>query len=479
MAVMHFGVQLPGQFQYMPSTQLNSPCQMVTGKSPRDFLHALKSFGARCVVTVPTNSKSSTYEATYLGHSISTESPDRVSGHWVLDNKRQTIKRVHNLRVMDEVPRTMADNTIVNLRSKYEDDEDQLNQLWTAIDLDEIMDEASNPNHVQDNKPEETGEYVSAEQILTEEQEQDELADTSEHAENDETHEPTETEESETVGADFILSDDVQTPTKNFVHVELFESGQHSELATTPAVHALIEKEYPSMGSEVITAHVTDKIHYTRAAALADSPGYADSDRKELDAMEKHKVWETVPMTSLTNDERQNLCRAHMLRYPKFSGEINGERQVEKLKSRLVFDGRSQSSSQSGDWTASNTPRQSSIMLHFGMAPLCENEVFMSTDISTAFLRAPQHTADGSRCILRMPRDIATFAMIDGKPVENVHILRKSLYGQRQSSLAYEKLFVSWACDDPKGPKLKRSTVDPCVFYSESGLHVAHDSICG
>ena len=94
----------------------------------------------------------------------------------------------------------------------------------------------------------------------------------------------------------------------------------------------------------------------------------------------------------------------------------------------------------------------------------------MSTDISTAFLRAPQHTADGSRCILRMPRDIATFAMIDGKPVENVHILRKSLYGQRQSSLAYEKLFVSWACDDPKGPKLKRSTVDPCVFYSESGL---------
>ena len=253
----------------------HSPCQMVTGKSPRDFLHALKSFGARCVVTVPTNSKSSTYEATYLGHSISTESPDRVSGHWVLDNKRQTIKRVHNLRVMDEVPRTMADNTIVNLRSKYEDDEDQLNQLWTAIDLDEIMDEASNPSHVQDNKPEETGEYVSAEQILTEEQEQDELADTSEHAENDETHEPTETEESETVGADFILNDDVQTPTKNFVHVELFESGQHSELATTPAVHALIEKEYPSMGSEVITAHVTDKIHYTRAAALADSSGCA------------------------------------------------------------------------------------------------------------------------------------------------------------------------------------------------------------
>jgi len=51
----------------------------------------------------------------------------------------------------------MADNTTVNLRSKYEDDEDQLNQLWSAIDLDEIMDEASNPSHFQENKPEETG----------------------------------------------------------------------------------------------------------------------------------------------------------------------------------------------------------------------------------------------------------------------------------------------------------------------------------
>ena len=131
--------------------------------------------------------------------------------------------------------------------------------------------------------------------------------------------------------------------------------------------------------------------------------------------------------TQFTNEERQNLCRAHMLRYPKFSGEINDERQVEKLKSRLVFDGRSQSRSQSGNWTASNTPRQSAIMLHFGMEPMCADEVFMSTDISTAFLRAPQHTADGSRCILRMPRDIATFTVVDGKPVENVHILRKSL----------------------------------------------------
>ena len=65
----------------------------------------------------------------------------------MLDQKRQVIKRVHNLRVVDEVPRSMADKTIVNLRSKFEDDEDQLTELWSAIDLDQIMDEASDPHH--------------------------------------------------------------------------------------------------------------------------------------------------------------------------------------------------------------------------------------------------------------------------------------------------------------------------------------------
>ena len=72
--------------------------------------------------------------------------------------------------------------------------------------------------------------------------------------------------------------------------------------------------------------------------------------------MEEHEVWDTIPITSLSNQERNDPCRAHMLRCPKHSGEINGERQVDKLKSRLVFDGRSQPASQCGDWTASNTP---------------------------------------------------------------------------------------------------------------------------
>ena len=45
---------------------------------------------------------------------------------------------------MDEVPRAMADNAIVNLQSKFEDDLDQLDEVWSAIDLDEIINDADN-----------------------------------------------------------------------------------------------------------------------------------------------------------------------------------------------------------------------------------------------------------------------------------------------------------------------------------------------
>ena len=44
-------------------------------------------------------------------------------------------------------------------------------------------------------------------------------------------------------------------------------------------------------------------------ARFVNRPGGATAGLTYKTAMEKHKVWETVPMTVLTNDERQNLCR--------------------------------------------------------------------------------------------------------------------------------------------------------------------------
>ena len=77
-----------------------------------------------------------THEAVCLGHSVSTESPDQMSGRWALDESRPThaMKRAHHMRFVDTVPRIMADETMVNLRSEFEDDEDQPDLLWSAID---------------------------------------------------------------------------------------------------------------------------------------------------------------------------------------------------------------------------------------------------------------------------------------------------------------------------------------------------------
>ena len=90
----------------------------------------------------------------------------------------------------------------------------------------------------------------------------------------------------------------------DWIDIDLWDAEQHSHLSSAPAVNALIAAEYPSMGADIAVAHVTDKIHYTRAAAIADHPGYAASDTKELKAMEEHEVWDTIPITSLSNQER-------------------------------------------------------------------------------------------------------------------------------------------------------------------------------
>ena len=65
---------------------------------------------------------------------------------------------------------------------------------------------------------------------------------------------------------------------------------------------------------------------------------------------------------------------AHFLRYPKYTGE-EGTKTIEKYKTRIVFNGTTQSYEQSGKSTASSTPRARTINMHFGMAPICENEV--------------------------------------------------------------------------------------------------------
>ena len=227
-----------------------------------------------------------------------------------------------------------------------------------------------------------------------------------------------------------------------------------------------LRNEGPNLGFEVheiLTApgRVSDKIHYSLAGALKEHAGYTQSDAVELENMRRNEVWIARKITDLGQTDRKNMARAHMLRYAKFTS-AGGVRVLDKLKSRLVYDGSTQSLAQSGTNTKSCTPRQSTIMMHFGLKPLCANSVNRKADLTSAFLFAPQYTADGSRSFVRLPADIREYK--DG--VELVYELNKSLYGQRNSPKRFEILFSQWAV---KEAGLIRSTVDPCLYYSKSG----------
>ena len=382
-----------------------SPVEVAVGKPHNEIVKSILPFGCKVIVTKDGNSTKEdkskiTWEGTYLGSGA-------VKGHhWVLDSRQnhRQIKLAYHIRPIDKVPQKMADNCLVNTGA---DDPEE-------IDLTTVL-----------------------------------------------------------MYADPINGENNDTPTVNIAEMQMQLQPQCHPIPEVSddqtdgmwqsehTVYTLLQHESKIMGFEVHAAFVSNKIHYSKRAAYADNEGYMNSDAKELDNMHNNDVWEPVPITQLTPTEKEAMCRAHLLRYPKWSGSA-GHRTLEKLKSRLVFDGRSQSYEQSGQYTASCTPRNSTINTHFGLAPLCKNEVNRKADITAAFLKAAQYTADGSACHVRLPIDMRQTIKQHGHDVEIVYKLKKSLYGQRNSPKQFEKLFAQWAVNEYG---LIRSTVDPCIYY--------------
>ena len=107
-----------------------------------------------------------------------------------------------------------------------------------------------------------------------------------------------------------------QIPAINAVEIEneLWNS-EHS-------LNNLLNHESSLMGQDIHEAHLQDKIHYSKAAAYADNPGYQLSDKTELKNMDNEGVWEPIPVSQLTQNEQQDICRCHLLRYPKWTGKV-------------------------------------------------------------------------------------------------------------------------------------------------------------
>jgi len=105
---------------------------------------------------------------------------------------------------------------------------------------------------------------------------------------------------------------------------------------------------------------------------------------------------------------------------------------------------------------------------------MCKGEVIRCGDITQAFLRANILTADNSEVYMRMPVDCREFEENTGE--ELYWKLNKSIYGMPTSSLAFEKLMVDFLVNKCN---LKRSTVDPYVFYGKDvRLLLWVDDVC-
>ena len=407
-----------------------SPMYVATGNAHPEQLLELKAFGAAAYVTVPIkHQKEDTskvvWQGTYLG-------PTNVKGsHYVADTRNPNytkVKQVHHLRVADVVPKRMAEGAMFDAKSDVLTDPNLLIMYDDDLEMDAAGHNAENPD-----QPEADAAPNPAE---------DSVIDVPEE------------------GVDYNHPDTVLQVPGDFINIDKIN---------VESIECMLKHRCTDMGAEIHSAHysavVSDKIHYSKATAYRDNPGYRDSDEAELHTIEKNQVWERVPVTDLNAVEKASVMRAVALRYPKWTS-VGGVKTLSKLKTRVVVDGRSMNESQSGKYIASSTPRTTSLMMHFGATPLTPNEVNRQADITGAFLKVKQYTADGSRCFVRLPADMAEYTTINGRRVELVYLLKRTLYGQPNSPFLFEQAFSEWATTEGG---LVRSTVDPCLYYSPSG----------
>ena len=409
-----------------------SPVKYVTGNDYNERIIKLNHFGNKVIVTNPdqkatkdSNGKA-TFEAIYLG-------PAKGPGlfYYLRKYKDGTSKilTAKHLVADKSVPQTMADEVIIN------DGEDDImetdEQFW--FDTEQIP-ENTTKQKVLESIPESPLKKRKTDPIIY----------TSSPMLN-------------------AKSNDFIAEAMKMVHTHMNKQVHNVTLTKSQEIDLIYFKEI-YIGMDIYnTANLNiNKIHYNAKQAYAESEEYKITDEIELNNLTEHDVTEEHLITELNPKELSQLNMAHFLRYPKYTGE-EGTKTIEKYKTRIVFNGTTQSYEQSGKNTASSTPRATTINMHFGMAPICKNEVNLKADITAAFLKADQYTADGSRCFMWFPADMRKY---NKQGIEIVYLLKKSLYGQRNSPLQFEKLFSKWATTEGG---LIRSTVDPSIYTTPSG----------
>jgi hypothetical protein len=185
--------------------------------------------------------------------------------------------------------------------------------------------------------------------------------------------------------------------------------------------------------------------------------------KQELESLLKKEAMHPVVLDTLSNTQRKKILRSSMFLKEKY----NSMGQYEKLKSRLVANGKQQERSERED-TTSPTVKLASVMTMLAVA--AHRELKGTThDVGTAYLNA---NMTGEEVFVKLDK-IMTELLIQIKPDydqfkdekgEIAMKLDKALYGCIQSArLWYERLMKSlneWG--------YVTSEYDPCVFIKRT-----------
>ena len=180
------------------------------------------------------------------------------------------------------------------------------------------------------------------------------------------------------------------------------------------------------VGDVVFFGEVLENVPKSAKEALAD-PEWQEVMKKELDSLEKNKVWELVR----NRGEKPIGSRWHFaLKYG-----TNGE--ISRFRARFVAKGFSQVEGRDFQETYSPTVKMSTMRIILSLAVQNRYQL-RQLDIKTAYLNAKLD----EEILMKQPEGFAKFDE-EGKPL--VCLLKRSLYGLKQSGRNWHRTLKSYS----------------------------------
>jgi len=199
--------------------------------------------------------------------------------------------------------------------------------------------------------------------------------------------------------------------------------------------------------SFVAHAHAVDTLpkSYTQARHSGEWEKWEPAMQEELAKMEKYKVWDIVPQ-----QRHMRVVGARWVYTRKIDGETG---KPTAYKARWVAKGFSQIEGIDFDELFAAVAHKDSIRVFLALVNHFDMECDQ-VDIKTAFLNS-----DLEETIYLAPPEGS------GIPSNMVLLLRKSLYGLRQSPRNFNKAFDKWLREERFTP----TTADPCIYTRRTG----------